>query len=80
MLQRFKIPMIATAIILTVTIAGGLAAITAIYYSDESNREKAKRAELAGGAIATFGCIAIAPFWLYAAMKIGHEKRAKLKE
>ncbi|GAB5405483.1 MAG: hypothetical protein Aurels2KO_37140 [Aureliella sp.] len=80
MLKRFKIPLIATAIILTVTIIGGLAAITVIHYSDGSNREKAKRAELAGGGIATFGCIAIAPFWLYAAMKIGQEKRAKLKK
>ncbi|GAB5404590.1 MAG: hypothetical protein Aurels2KO_28210 [Aureliella sp.] len=80
MLKRFKIQIIATAIILTLTIVGGLGAIAAIHASDGSNREKAKRAELAGGGIATMGCIAIAPFWLYAAVQLGKEKRAKLNK
>lgn len=80
MLKRFKIPIIATVVILTLTFIGGIGAITAIHYSDGSNRQKAKRAELAGGGIATMGCIAIAPFWFYVAVKIGQEKRAKLKK
>jgi len=78
-MQRFKTPIIASAAILVLTLIAGLAAITVIYNSDGTNGQKAERAGMVGSGIATAGCVAIAHFWLYAAAKIGQEKRRKSK-
>ncbi|QDS95648.1 hypothetical protein FF011L_44460 [Roseimaritima multifibrata] len=74
-MKRLKAPLIATAIVLVVTVVFGIGSIALIYNSSGSNRNKAERAGMVGGGIAAFGCIVIAPFWLYAAAKIGQERR-----
>ena len=51
--------------------------IVIIGNTSSSSLEAEKRAALAGTGVATLGCLAIAPFWLYAAFKIGQERRRK---
>lgn len=75
-MQRFKTPLIVTAIVLPLMLIVGLGMISWIYSMDMSNRKKAERAGLAGSGVATMGCIVMAPFWLIAAAKLGKEKRA----
>jgi NADH:ubiquinone oxidoreductase subunit 4 (subunit M) len=74
-MKRFKVPLIATAIVFAAMVIIGIASISLIYSSSGSSRKKAERASMAGAGVATLGCIAIAPFWLYTAAKIGQERR-----
>jgi len=74
-MRRFKIPLIATGVILALMLVVGAASIAWIANSDGSKRKRMERASMAGTAVATVGCIAIAPFWLYAAAKFGEERR-----
>lgn len=74
-MKRFKVPLIATAIVFVAMVVIGIASISLIYSSSGSNRNKSERAGMAGAAVATLGCVVIAPFWLYAAAKTGQERR-----
>jgi cytochrome bd-type quinol oxidase subunit 2 len=74
MMKHLKVPLIATAAILALTFVIGLGSIALIYNSDGTNRQT-ERAGMAGAGVATACCIAIAPFWFVAAVKIGKEKR-----
>ncbi len=74
-MKRFRVPLIATGIVFAAMAVIGIASITLIYNSSGSSRKKAERASMAGAGIATVGCIATAPFWLYTAAKIGQERR-----
>ena len=74
-MQRFKIPLIATAVVFVAMVIISVASISLIYSSSGTSRNKAERASMAGAGVATLGCIAIAPFWLYTAAKIGQERR-----
>lgn len=76
-MKAFKIPMIATAVALALMLLIGIGTIAIIYNSSGSNRQKNERAAMAGGGVATLGCIGVAPFWLYAAAKVGQERRKK---
>lgn len=74
-MKRFKAPLVATTIVFATMVIIGIASITLIYSSSGSSREKAARANMAGAGVAALGCIAIAPFWLYTAAKVGQERR-----
>jgi len=75
-MKRFKTPLIATGIIFAAMVIIGIFSITLIHSSSGSSRRKAERASMAGAGVALLGCITIAPFWLYAAAKIGKERRS----
>lgn len=77
-MRHFKLPLIVTAIVLVLAIGGGAFGITQIHRSGKSNREKRERAELLGGGVATLVCFIIFPFWIFAAAKVGKERRAAL--
>lgn len=76
-MKRFKVPLVATAIVFVAMLIIGILSISLIYNSSGSSRSKAERASMAGAGVATLGCIAIAPFWLYTAAKIGQERRRR---
>ncbi|XZE36327.1 hypothetical protein SH501x_001887 [Pirellulaceae bacterium SH501] len=76
-MKRFKVPLVATAIVFAAMLIIGISSISLIHISSGSSRSKAERASMAGAAVATLGCIAIAPFWLYTAAKIGQERRRR---
>ena len=78
-MQRFRVPLIATAIIGGCLLVISIVAITMIFNSEGSSQKKAERAGMVGGGVGTLGGIAIAPFWIYAAAKIGQERRRKKK-
>jgi hypothetical protein len=75
MMRHFKIALLATGIALLLAIAVGIAVVTSIHRSPASNREKAERAQQAGGAVAIATLVVVTPFWLFAAAKVGRERR-----
>lgn len=75
-MRHFKLPLIVTAITLSLAIVLGVAAILFISQSSGSRRQKQARAEMLGSGTATLACIVIAPFWIMAAAKAGKERRA----
>lgn len=74
-MRYFKLPLIVTGIVVfLVVIAGGFG----IYYIDKnskSDQEKEYRGERFGQGLGAFAGILVAPFWLFAAAKMGKEKR-----
>jgi hypothetical protein len=79
-MNRFKVPLIATAVVFALMLIIGIVSITMITNSSGSNQEKAQRAQMAGAGVATLGGICIAPFWILAAAKLGKERREQLKK
>ena len=77
-MRHFKLPLIVTAIVLVLGIGVGGFGITQIHRSGKSNQEKRERAELLGGGVAMLVCFVIFPFWIFAAAKVGKERRAAL--
>jgi len=75
MLRRFKTAFIATAVALVVGLILTVAGATWVYYQDISDRKKMERSGQLGSALAVVVCVAIAPFWLIPAAKIGKERR-----
>ncbi|MSR80175.1 MAG: hypothetical protein EXS11_05550 [Gemmataceae bacterium] len=79
-MHHFKLSLIVTGIVVVlVVIAGGVG----IYYIDKnskSDQEKRVRGERLGMGIGTFAGILVAPFWLFAAAKMGKEKRLAMAE
>lgn len=74
-MRHFKLPLIVTGIVLFLALAVGIAGVTLIYRSKDSNSQKERRAQNLG--IATgFGVLfIITPFWLIACGKVGKERR-----
>jgi hypothetical protein len=79
-MNRFKVPLIATAVVLAMMLIIGIVTVTMITNSSGSNSEKTQRAQMAGAGVATLGGICIAPFWILAAAKLGKERREQLKK
>ena len=77
-MRHFNLPLIVTAIALLLAIGVGAFGITQIHRSGKSNQEKKERAELLGGGVAFGVVIIIFPFWIFAAAKVGKERRAAL--
>ena len=77
-MRHFKLPLIVTGIVFVLAIGLGLAAVTLIHRSGKSNQEKKERAELLGGGVAFATAIILFPFWIFAAAKVGKERRAAL--
>ncbi|GDY23864.1 hypothetical protein LBMAG56_52110 [Verrucomicrobiota bacterium] len=78
-MRHFKLPLIATAIVFVLAIGVGVFGLIKIDRSGKSNQEKKERAELLGGGVATLVCFIIFPFWIFAAAKVGKERRAALE-
>lgn len=75
-MRHFKLPLIVTAITLAVALVAGIAIVTVIHRSGKSEREKKERAELLGGGMAIGVLMISFPFWIFAAAKVGKERRA----
>ena len=75
-MRHFKLPLIVTGIVFVLAIGLGIAGVTMIHRSAESNRVKKARAEMLGSGVAFGVCFVIFPFWILAASKFGKERRA----
>ena len=75
-MRHFKLPLIVTGITLALALITGIALVTWIHKSKISDRQKAERAQNLGAAVAVTTSLVIAPFWLFAAAKVGKERRA----
>ena len=73
--RRFKLPLIVTGMALLLAIVVGLVVVTSIHRSAGLRAEKEERAQKAGGAVAVGVCVVVAPFWFYAAAKVGKKRR-----
>ena len=75
-MRHFKRPLIVTGITLAVAIIAGIAIVTVVHRAKISDREKKARVEMLGGGLALGVCMIIFPFWIFAADKVGKERRA----
>ena len=75
-MRYFKLPLIVTGIALVLVMALGIAGAIWIAESSGTGREKEARAQMLGAGAATLLCVVVAPFWLFAAAKVGKERRA----
>lgn len=78
-MSRFKVPMIATAIILVLALVVSIGMITWVHGLKIPERQKQERAQKLGGGVGVATVVAIAPFWLIAAAKLGKERRETAK-
>lgn len=76
-MKHFKLPLIVTAIVLPLMLVVGIGAIYWIFQLEIPESQKAERGGKAGSAIATMGCIILAPFWWVAAAKAGKALRER---
>jgi hypothetical protein len=74
-MRHFKLPLIVTGITLLLAIIVGVVIITSIHSSHDSNSQKNERAQMAGGAVAIATLVVNTPFWLFAAAKVGSQRR-----
>ena len=75
-MKHFKLPLIVTGVATLLFIGIGIGLITLIHKSTASAAEKQVRAEKLGGGLGLLTCLGVAPFWLFAAAKVGKERRA----
>ena len=74
-MRHFKLPLIVTGVSLLVALIVGIAIVTVIHRAKISDREKMARTEMLGGGMA-FGALMVSfPFWIFAAAKVGKERR-----
>lgn len=72
----FRRPLRITGISLAVTLLVGVALVTKIHRERISERKKLARVERLGSGLAMMNFLVIAPFWFFAAAKVGKERRA----
>ena len=78
-MHHFKLPMIVTAVTLLVAVLVGVAGMAMIVSSKESSRTKKERASMLGSGLGIATGVISAPFWWFAAAKLGKERRARLE-
>jgi hypothetical protein len=78
-MHHFKIPMIVTAVTLLVAILVGVAGMAMILNSRGSTRTRNERASQLGAGLGIATGVISAPFWWFAAAKLGKERRARLE-
>jgi hypothetical protein len=74
-MRHFKLPLIVTGITLLLAVIVGIVIISSIHNSQASNGQKTERAQMAGGTVAIATLAVITPFWLFAAAKVGKQRR-----
>lgn len=75
-MRHFKLPLIVTGVSLPIALLAGIAIVTVIFKSKVPDREKKARAEMLGGGMAIGVLMINFPFWIFAAAKVGKERRA----
>ncbi len=75
-MRPFKLPLIVTGIAFTLALVIVIAASAWVYQSETSNRRKVDRAQKIGSGVGIATCMVIAPFWFFAAAKVGKQRRA----
>lgn len=79
-MKYFRIPLIVTGVAFLLVILIGIGGIIVIVNSNSPDQVKATRSAMLGSGLATTACLVIAPFWIFAAAKLGKERRAALAE
>ena len=75
-MRHFKLPLLITGIAFALTLVVGLLIVTKIYRSKISDQQKFARVQKLGAGMGTMTVLVIAPFWLFAAAKVGQQRRA----
>jgi hypothetical protein len=75
-MRHFRLALIVTGIAFALALGVGLAGVTMIHRSTDSNQSKKARLELLGNAVGLGFCFVIFPFWIFGASKVGKERRA----
>jgi hypothetical protein len=78
-MRHFKLPILVTVVAFVLVMAIGIGGTIWITQSAGSNREKETRAQMLGSGSAMLLGVIVAPFWFYAAAKVGKERRAAKK-
>ncbi len=79
-MRYFKVPLIATGIAFVLFIVVGIIGLVAIDRTARNDQEKMTRGTLLGQGLGTLLCFAVGPFWIFAAAKLGKERRAALAD
>ena len=74
-MKPFKRPLIITGIAFAVALLVGIVGVTLIHNAELSNRKKQERAQMLGAGVGITTCVVVAPFWLFAAAKVGKARR-----
>lgn len=74
-MRHFKMPLIVSAIVLVVMIGLGLCGA---YWIHRSGINTNQRAEMLGQGVGILTVVIVFPFWIFAAAKVGKERREKL--
>lgn len=75
-MRHFRLPLVVTGITLALVLMLGIAGVAWIHRSAGSQREKELRSQRLGSGAATATSLVIAPFWVFAAARLGKERRA----
>lgn len=78
--KHFRTPLIVTGVVFLLVLLIGIGGIIVIVNSNATDQAKAARSAMLGSGVATTACLIVAPFWIFAAAKLGKERRAALAE
>ena len=76
MYQHFRLPIRVTWISLAIVFVVGIILVTKIHREKIGDQKKIARIEKLGSGLAMMNFLVIAPFWFFAAAKVGKERRA----
>jgi ABC-type Fe3+-siderophore transport system permease subunit len=74
-MHHFRLPAIVTGIVVGLALIVGIAGVTSIYRSADSDARKLKRSQQLGEGVAIATLVVITPFWLIACGKVGKKRR-----
>jgi len=74
-MSYFRLPLIVTGVGFGAVILLGIIGMAVILGGSAPDRDKQTRAGLLGSGLATVFCLGVAPFWIFAAAKLGKDRR-----
>ncbi len=78
MFRLFKLPLIVTVVALVLVTVVGIG-VLALTFEPGAPRQN-ERAQMLGQGLAVLTIVLVSPFWIYAVLKMGQERRAELKQ
>jgi hypothetical protein len=79
-MRYFKVPLIATGIGFVLFILLGIIGMVAIDRTARNDQEKMNRGALLGQGLGTLFAFVVGPFWIFAAAKLGKDRREALAQ
>lgn len=79
-MRYFRFPLIVTGIAFVVFLILGITGMVMIDRTARNDQEKIARGTLLGQGLGTLISFVVAPFWIFAAAKMGKDRRAALAE